>query len=70
MNVSPSALALISRPVFRPEMLPPTRCVLSKQFPVNLASRLTDRARSGEVLLSSAVYRALRDRPVPDGGLI
>jgi len=29
---------------------------------VNLASRLTDKARSGEVLLSSAVYRALQDR--------
>lgn len=29
---------------------------------VNLASRLTDRARSGEVLLSSSVYRALQDR--------
>ena len=24
---------VISRPVFRPEMLPPTRCVLSNQFP-------------------------------------
>ena len=33
MNVSPSALTLISRPVFRPEMLPPTRCVPSNQFP-------------------------------------
>ena len=29
---------------------------------VNLASHLTDRAQSGEVLLSPAVYRALRDR--------
>jgi len=29
---------------------------------VNLASRLTDHARSGEVLLSSAVYRRLQDR--------
>ncbi len=29
---------------------------------VNLASRLTDHARSGEVLLSSAVYRGLQDR--------
>jgi class 3 adenylate cyclase/tetratricopeptide (TPR) repeat protein len=29
---------------------------------VNLASRLTDRARSGEILLSSAVYRGLSDR--------
>jgi hypothetical protein len=29
VNVSPSALALISLPLFRPEMLPPTRCVLS-----------------------------------------
>jgi class 3 adenylate cyclase/tetratricopeptide (TPR) repeat protein len=29
---------------------------------VNLASRLTDHAQSGQVLLSSAVYRGLRDR--------
>jgi len=29
---------------------------------VNLASRLTDHARSGEVLLSSSVYRGLQDR--------
>jgi class 3 adenylate cyclase/tetratricopeptide (TPR) repeat protein len=29
---------------------------------VNLASRLTDRASSGEILLSSAVYRGLADR--------
>jgi hypothetical protein len=32
MNVSPSALALISRPGFLPDMLPPRRCVLSNQF--------------------------------------
>jgi class 3 adenylate cyclase len=29
---------------------------------VNLASRLTDHARSGEILLSSAVYRGVQDR--------
>lgn len=38
-----------------------TRPTLSGES-VNLASRLTDHARSGEVLLPSAIYRELRKR--------
>ena len=64
MNVSRSPLALILRPVFRPETLPPMRCVLSNQFRVSESSvcmmLLLNSNLQGETTEASNVRRRAR----------